>query len=75
MSYDGQERRKGDMIQEERDLLIRIDTNLTNMTHTMDAHILTDASSFKEINNKIGWLQKIVFMGLGALALMKLFLK
>lgn len=74
--YKGQDLRKGgDMSQEERDLLIRIDANLTNMTTTMNAHILADVNAFNEINSKIGWLQKIVFMGLGALALLKIFYK
>jgi len=75
LDYEGIERRKDvNMSQEERDLLIRIDTNLSNLITNFNTHIQVDSLSFKEVNSKIGWLQKIAFMGLGALGLMKLFL-
>lgn len=75
-NLDGQERREAEnMSQEERDLLIRIDANLTHLTSEMKAHIIADSNAFEKINSKIGWLQKIVFMGLGALAILKLIYK
>lgn len=70
-----EERRKSLMNEAERDLLIRIDQNLENHINNMENHIKDDRSNFKSVNERIGWLQKIVFMGLGALALLKLFIK
>lgn len=71
--YDGHERRK--MREEDHDLLTRVDTNLINYHALIQAHMLADEKSFKQIRSDVGWLQKITFMGLGALALLKIFLK
>ena len=75
--YEGKERRKNqmNMNQEDRDLLIRMDTNLTNLTLLMNNHIMDDRSVFKKQNDDIDWLKKITYMGMGMLIILNIALK
>lgn len=71
--WDGKERRNDFANQDERDRLIRIDTNLENLIKSVECHVVADAKAFEKSDNKIGWLQKITFMGLGIIAFIKYF--
>ena len=74
-SWDGNERRKDDMSQEERDLLIRIDTNLKNLVDKFTEHIDADNMNFSKQSIDIEWLKKTTYMGLGALIIINVILK
>lgn len=73
MTFDGTERRQ--MNQLDHDLLIEIKNDTRHLVDTMIVHVAEDKAVFKSINDKIGWLQKGAFMVLGALVLLKLFIK
>lgn len=63
------------MRQDERDLLIKIDVNLSNLIENVRVHVVADAKAFEKAETKIGLLQKIVFMGLGAFGLLQIILR
>ena len=71
--WNGKERRA--MSSEDHDILIGIKSDTKHIVDTISKHIGDDKIAFEKIDTKIGWLQKIVFMGLGALALLKVFVK
>lgn len=75
-NWDGHERRKnGSMNHEERDLLIRIDSNLINLIGRFDNHVIDDKVAFKKNSDEIDFLKKITYMGLGILIVVNLALK
>lgn len=63
------------MNQEERERLIRIDENMIHIKEWSTKHDLSDDSRFKEVKTQIGWMQKIIFMGIGIVFFIKLFIK
>lgn len=60
------------MSQEERDLLIRIDTNLINLVREFKGHVLLDDERYKEIKNDDGFQNRVIWMGFGALAVLQI---
>lgn len=71
--WNGKERRE--MTSEDHDLLIGISGDVKHIVSKMNEHIIEDKVSFAKIRNEIGWLQKIIFMGLGAIAFLKWVIK
>ena len=68
--WDGYERRSN----KDHDLLTRIDEKLGSLMDKVIIHLEDDKKAFKEITDKLQWGGGIVFMGLGAIALLKLFI-
>lgn len=60
---------------DERDMLIRIDENLIHLKEWSEGHEKKDDNRFQELRTQVGWMTKILFMGLGAFAVIKFFLK
>lgn len=63
-------------------LLERIDANLENLIKSVDIHVAADSTAFKSLNDrmdkndvKMGWVNKVIFLGIGGLAVLKFFLK
>lgn len=73
MPWDGNERRRSDgsMIT----MLARIEERLIAHTNKVEKHITEDEKQFGDINRDIGWLQKVVYMGLGGLVLVQVLLR
>lgn len=70
------------MNQDDRDRFIRMEEKLDMAVEQMKhhrqdfkTHVSDDFKRFDRVDSKVGWLQKIIYMGLGALALLKIFLK
>ena len=63
------------MSQEERDILIRLDQNVTNLIQTVKDHVDTDKASFKEQGGRIKVIERIMYMGLGMLTLIQFIFK
>ena len=76
MDYQGPERRTiGNMDQYERDLLIRIDANLTNLKQIFEIHVEADQLMFLKQTTDIDFLKKMVFIGLGGIGIFQIFIK
>ncbi len=73
--WDGIERRKGCMSGDDHDLLIKINQNIENLLTNFQTHCISDMSTFKESKARISNLERIVWMGLGALAVLNILLK
>ncbi len=73
MTWDGVERRK--MSGDERDLLIRIDTNLTNHIAVMATHVIDDNIKFNEVKKDLAFNNKILYGALGIIAFIELLSK
>ena len=71
--WNGVERRK-DGIERDR-LLSKIDANLENLLITFSSHAKDDSTNFEQHRRDINWLQRITYMGLGAVFLMEFMLK
>lgn len=73
MPWDGNERRRSDgsMIT----MLARIEERLIAHTNKVEKHITEDEKQFGDISRDIGWLQKVVYMGLGGLVLVQVLLR
>lgn len=69
------ERRISLMNKDELERLVRIDENLIHVKEWALKHDEKDDLRFDKVQKQVGWIQKVIFMGLGALALLKLFLK
>lgn len=67
------------MSQEDRDRFIRMDTTLENLKEylkdTLPTHIKDDKDAFEKHGDQIGWLQKMVYLGMGGLFMLNLVLK
>lgn len=59
--WDGKERR---ISSEDHDLLTRIDVKLTNFIATLE-----------EVRKKVNWHDKVIYIGLGGLAVLEFILK
>lgn len=84
MEWDGSERRKSvsENMSEFSHLLTNMDKNLALLTQTfhdhaedLKQHTADDKIQFTEIKKKIEWSDKIIFMGLGAVALISFMTK
>jgi len=73
MSWDGTERRKTDCL--DHDLLIRIDTNLTNFMDKFIAHVLEDKTAFINQDNRIKNIERVVWAAAGLLFAVELILR
>lgn len=73
MTWDGNERRRSDgsMIT----MLARIEERLIAHTNKVEKHITEDEKQFGDIKRDIGWLQKVVYTGLGGLAVIQFILR
>ena len=69
MNWDGNERRKE--VQSVVTLLARIEERLIAHTDKVEEHIKQDQNEFKDIKQSVGWLQKVVYMGLGGLVVVQ----
>lgn len=67
------ERRKNE--QDNRDMLIRIDANLTALLNSFASHIADDKEIFKEQNRKLEFLQSGYWMTIGAIVVVELVFK
>lgn len=72
-NWNGEERRK--MNQEERDILIRLDQNVTNLVKTLEIHIKSDFDCFKEQGGRIKVLERVIWMGFGVIGFISIILK
>lgn len=63
------------MDQDERDLLIRVDENIQHLVSTFKDHLQSDKEQFKDHNDSIKFLQKMVFLGIGGLTVITFILK
>ncbi len=72
MVWDGKDRRANPT---DHDLLTEIHGDVKYIRKDFGEHKLEDTNRFKILNDKVDWTQKVLYMGLGALALLKLFLK
>lgn len=61
--WDGKERRRVDT--EVRDLVIRIDANLTNHINTVSKHVEDDNIRFQKIDKDITIQSRIIYGALG----------
>ena len=75
MTWDGIDRRKNYMNGEDHDLLIKINQNTENLLMNFQHHVIQDASDLKETKLRISGLERIVWMGMGALAVLNIILK
>ena len=73
MNYEGMERRSDR--KHEHDLLIRIDTNLTNFLERFEKHERTDEAIFIGFGKRLGLLEKALWTLIGALTLVAFVLK
>lgn len=55
---------------DDHDLLTKIDANLSNFMRRFEDHAEDDRKNFQRLYDRTSWMQKIVLMGLGALALL-----
>lgn len=69
MNWDGDERRTNG--KKDHDLLIKIDSNLTNFIHNFDNHIKADEESFKSQDGRIKSLEKAYWMGVGIIVIVE----
>ena len=70
--WDGFERRKSSFLNNnDRDLFIRMSQNLENHLSNFKLHLIDD----EEVKKKVEYLEKVVWMGMGALAVLNIFLK
>lgn len=60
---------------EDHDLLTKIDQKLETLVDSVKAHLNDDKESFRKIDGQFAWVYKILYMGLGALAVIQLFVK
>lgn len=63
------------MNNEDHDLLIKINQNIENLLTNFNLHVQSDNVTFREIKARTINLERIVWMGLGALAILNVFLK
>ena len=73
--WEGVDRRKLNMNNEDHDLLIKINQNIENLLTNFNLHVQSDNVTFREIKARTINLERIVWMGLGALAILNVFLK
>ena len=73
--WDNVERRKSFMNGEDHDLLIKINQNIDNLLSNFNVHVAQDSIDLKETKGRLGGLEKIVWMGMGALAVLNIILK
>ena len=68
MPWDGKENRKlmnQDQIDRDR-LLTEVHANVKQIVVWAEKHDKLDTERFSEVKKQIGWMQKVLFMGLGA---------
>ena len=71
--WPGKERRSMNCL--DHDLLIEIKKDTEHLKNSLSKHIEVYEDKVNSLDSKIAWLQKGAFMVLGALALIKVFLK
>ena len=60
----------------ERDRLIsEMHSDVKHLVKNFDTHILDDKEAFKSIRGQLQWVNRIVFIGIGGLAVLKYFIK
>ena len=59
----------------DRDMLIRIDANLSNLLETFKQHILDDKVSFNQQDTRIKNLEKAYWIGIGIIVVLNIFFK
>ena len=59
------------MSSEEHDILIRVDTNIKNLMSRIDKHVEDDAKFHEKIEVRVKMVERIVFLGLGGLAVIQ----
>lgn len=70
----GRQYRKDDAIERDR-LLERIDTNLVNFLREFKEHVELDNERYREIKRNIAFQDRVIYMGLGAVAILDLIAK
>lgn len=74
--WDGVERRKVDKDWLDRDrLLSDIDANVKQMVKWAERHDVEDDTRFKAANDRIAWIEKVAWTGIGGLAVLNILLK
>ena len=71
--WDGKERRKVD--NDLRDIIIESRNDLKHMVEWSKGHTREDNERFKTVNDKVTGIEKMVWMSVGGLALLSVFLK
>ena len=70
--YHGPERRSNfGMKEDERDLLIRVDKNLSNLILRFGNHAESDDKRFTEFTGRLKVIERITYLGLGGLAVIE----
>jgi len=71
--WDGKERRA--MNTEDHDVMIEIRNDIKHLVSNVVGHVEDDKAAFKKINESITWLQKITYIGMGGILLLRFLIK
>lgn len=72
MTWDGEERRKGNMFSKDfYDKMMEVHNDLKHMVKWSQDHDSQDSERFADANKKIDWVTKVAYMGLGGLAVLQ----
>lgn len=73
MAWDGEERRSLDKDWVERDrLLSEVHANVGHLVDWAKTHDKEDKDRFGLANARISWLEKVVYLGIGGLAMLNI---
>lgn len=76
MTWDGINRRKDEMNKDNHtELLIRIDEKVSNLVDNVASHVKQDEKDFKSLKDKSDWHDKVIYLGIGGLAVIQFVLK
>jgi len=76
MTWDGTEHRKGFRMELElRDKIIETHTDVRHIVDWAKAHDQSDNLKFEQANKRIGWIEKVAYMGIGGLALLNIVIR
>lgn len=70
MTWDGKERRK--VTDNDHDILIRIDANLTNHINLVSRHVQEDEDRFSKVEKDLQFHNKIVYGALGVIVFLQI---
>ena len=76
MTWDGVERRKMDRDWLDRDrMLSEIHTDMKHMLDWAKSHDTSDNDRFRTLGDRVSWIEKMAYGGIGGLALLNIILK
>lgn len=76
MTWDGKERRGMDKDWLERDrILSEVHSDVKHLVDWCKSHEYSDNERFKLANIRIGWIEKVAYVGIGGLGVLSVILK